>query len=327
MTLRVGILGCGNIAARHAAALLVQPDAMRLAGWCGRDLAKAADFATRHGGAAFADLDAMIDAGIDLLIVTIPPFARAGEVEHAAARGVHLLVEKPIALDLAAAKAMADAVQAAGVVAAIGFMYRFGDAVRAWRAADTGPIGLYAGSYNCNALHADWWREEARSGGQIVEQVLHQIDLIRHLMGDPDTVYARRANLFHRQTSGYDIEDVSVIVLGWDDGRIATLNASNIATPGVWHKEWAIFAERMTGRFTGWNDAVFQPVVADAPAQVVAGDTDPFTAQLADLAAAIRDRRAPCAPLRAGVGALRLALAAKRSAAEDRALRVEEMGG
>ena len=84
----------------------------------------------------------------------------------------------------------------------------------------------------------------------MVEQVIHQIDLVRHLMGEPDTVYARRANLFHRDVPGYDVEDVSAIVFGWDDGRIATLNASNIATPGVWHKEWQVFAERLTGRFT-----------------------------------------------------------------------------
>ena len=323
MTLRVGILGCGGIAARHAAAVAAQPELMTIAAWCSRDPAKAAEFAARHGGAPFASLDAMIDAGLDLLIVTIPPFARAGEAEHAAARGVHLLVEKPIALDLAAARAMAGAVEAAGVVAAIGFMYRHGDALRAWREADTGRIGLFAGEYHCNALHAEWWREEAKSGGQIVEQVLHQIDLIRHLMGDPDRVYARRANLFHRDTPGYDVEDVSATVFAWDDGRIATLNASNIATPGLWAKRWAVYAERLTGRFSDWNLAEFASTV-DGAVTAIAGTTDPFAAQLADLAAAIRDNRPPLTPLRDGVGALGLALAARRSADERRELSLSD---
>ena len=319
MSLRVGILGCGGIAARHAAAVNALPQLMTLAGWCGRDPVKAAEFAVRHGGVPFASLDAMIDAGIDLLIVTVPPFARAGEVEHAAARGVHLLVEKPIALDLAAARAMTEAVEAAGVVAAVGFMYRHGDAVRAWREADTGRIGLFAGEYHCNALHAEWWREEAKSGGQIVEQVLHQVDLIRHLMGDSDRVYARRANLFHRDTPGYDVEDVSAIVFAWDDGRIATLNASNIATPGLWAKRWSVYGERLTGRFSDWNIAEFAST-ADGAVTAIAGTTDPFAAQLADLAAAIREQGSPLAPLRDGVGTLRLALAARRSADEQREL-------
>ena len=319
MNLRVGILGCGGIAARHAAAVNAQPEILTLAGWVSRDPARAAEFALRHGGRAYLTLDAIIDAGIDLLIVATPPFARAGEAEHAAGRGVHLLVEKPLALDLATAETLTKAVEASGVVAAIGFMYRHGDALRAWREADTGKVGLYAGEYHCNALHAEWWRDEARSGGQIVEQVLHQIDLIRHLMGDPDRVYARRANLFHRDTPGYDVEDLSAIVFGWNDGRIATLNASNIATPGLWAKRWSVYAERLTGRFTDWNLAEFASTT-DGAVTAIAGTTDPFAAQLGDLAAAIRDRCKPLAPLREGVGALGLALAARQSADERREL-------
>ncbi len=315
--MRVALLGCGGIAARHAGAATAL--GFDLVGGCGRDLDRTRSFTDTHGGEAFVDLDRMIDAvAPDLLIATLPPYARSGEIEHAAARGVHLLVEKPIALDLAAAEHMAAAVAAAGIVAAIGFMYRFGDAVKAWRAADTGPVGLYAGTYHCNALHADWWREEAKSGGQILEQVIHQIDLIRHLVGEPTHVYARRANLFHHGTPGYDVEDVSAILFGWDDGRIATLNASNIATPGVWHKDWAVFAQRMTGRFTSWNDAVLTAVAAGAVAETVAGTTDPFVAQLADVAAAIGERRAPAVPLSEGVASLRLALAARRSADDRR---------
>ncbi|HVF94527.1 MAG TPA: Gfo/Idh/MocA family oxidoreductase, partial [Sphingomonas sp.] len=195
--MRVALLGCGGIAPRHVAA--AKANGLDLVGCCGRDPGRTEAFAAGHGGEAFVDLDRMIDTvAPELLIATLPPFARSGEIEHAASRGVHLLVEKPIALDLPAAERMVARVGTTGVVAAVGFMYRFGDAIAAWRSADTGPVGLYAGRYHCNALHADWWREEAKSGGQILEQVIHQIDLIRHLVGEPDTVYARRANLFHR---------------------------------------------------------------------------------------------------------------------------------
>lgn len=323
--LRVGILGPGGIAARHAGAVAALPNAMELTAICGRDHSRTTAFTSQHGGQAFTDLDAMIDAGIDLAIVTIPPFARAGEVEHLAARGVHLLVEKPLALDLASAQSMARAVSASGVSAAVGFMYRHGDALQRWKAADTGRAGLFAGSYHCNALHADWWRDKDKSGGQVAEQVIHQIDLIRHTMGDPDTVYARMANLFHRDVPGYTAEDVSAIVFGWDDGRIATLNASNIAVPGEWFKGWAIHAERLTGRFTGWNDALFQSSKQPGLAETVAGTTDPFIAQLADLAAAISSGRAPDVPLEEGVGATRLALAAVRSAQDRREVRIADV--
>lgn len=313
--LRVALLGCGGIAARHAGAVATLSGEMELVAGCGRDLGRTESFMAEHGGNAFVDLDRMIDAARpDLIVATLPPYCRGGEIERAATAGVHLLVEKPIALDQAAADAMVTAVERAGVVAAIGFMYRFGDAIRRWRALETGPVGLYAGAYHCNALHAHWWRERALSGGQMLEQVIHQIDLIRHLVGEPDSVVARFANLFHQDVPGYDVEDVSAILFGWDDGRIATLNASNIAVPGVWHKEWAIYAEAMTGRFASWNDAVLTPTCAEAASETIVGTSDPFVVQLADIAAAIRERRAPAIPLREGAATLRLALAARRAA-------------
>jgi predicted dehydrogenase len=323
--LRVGILGCGNIGARHAGAVKALAEEMELVACCGRDVARTDAFAGAHGGEPFVELDGMLETGrLDLLIVALPPYAHAGEVERAAAAGLNLLVEKPIALDQARADAMVAAVEAAGIAAAVGFMYRFGDAVLRWQASDTGRVGAFAGSFHCNALHAPWWPVRAKSGGQMVEQAIHLIDLVRVFMGEPDSVYARAANLFHREVAGYDIEDVSAVVFGWDDGRVAALNASNIAVPGRWQKDWALYAERMTGRFSGWNDAVLTRTAGEVADEVVAGTTDPFVAQLADLAAAIRERRPPRAPLREGAATLRLALAARRSAEERRELRLSD---
>ena len=324
MRLRVGLLGCGGIAARHAGAVAALSDRMELVACCGRDLDRTKMFAETHGGTAFVDLDKMIDEGLDLIVATLPPYNRHGEIEHAALRGVHLLVEKPIALTNEAADRMVAAVEAAGVVAAIGFMYRFGDAVRRWREVDSGRPGLYAGGYYCNALHAHWWRKRDMSGGQILEQAIHQIDLIRHLIGEPDTVYARFANLFHRDVPDYDVEDVSATIFGWDDGRLASLTASNIAIPGVWHKEWTIMSEGMTSRFTSWNDAVLTRTVGEPVSETIVGESDPFVVQLADVADAILEKRKPYIPLREGAKTLKLALGAVRSAQENRELRVSD---
>jgi predicted dehydrogenase len=322
--LRVGILGNGGIAARHATSVAKLPDLMELIAICGRDPDRVHSFTAQHGGRPFTDLEAMLDAGIDLMIDTAPPFSRGGEAERAAQAGVHLLVEKPIALDPDRGAAMVREVEAAGVTAAVGFMYRQGDAVRRWQASGAGPVGLMTGIYHCNALHAPWWRVRAQSGGQVLEQLIHIIDLMRVFMGEPDTVYARTANLFHRDTPGYDVQDVSAIVFGWDDGRLASLTANNIAVPGQWVKGWSLFAERATAHFADWNNAAFTRTQPAVEASDWTSDTDVFVAQLADVAAAIRDRRPPHAPLAEGVGSLRLALAAVRSADEGRELRIAD---
>jgi predicted dehydrogenase len=327
--LRAGILGAGGIGARHAGAMARLPEQYELVAACGRRREAAEAFAATHGGRAFNSLDEMLDeAALDVLVVALPPYAHAGEVERAAMRGVHLLVEKPIALDLERAHRMVATSEGAGVTAAVGFMYRHGAAVARWRelasAGETGPVGLFAGSYHCNALHAQWWRERGKSGGQLLEQVIHLIDLIRLFMGDPDTVYGRNANLFHGATPGYDSEDVSTIVFGWDDGRVANLHASNIAVPGRWLKEWRVMAERYAGRFDDWNTAVLTRIAPEVADETVAADRDVFVAQLADLAAAISEGRPPLAPLREGEASLRLALAARQAADERREIRLSD---
>ncbi|HEV2569553.1 Gfo/Idh/MocA family oxidoreductase [Sphingomonas sp.] len=322
MTLRVGILGNGGIAARHAGAVAKLPEQMTLLAVSGRNIERVRAFTDQHAGKPFTCVEDMLDFGIDLLIDTAPPYSRAGESMVAAKAGVHLLVEKPIALDMATADALVES--AAGVKAAVGFMYRQGEAVRRWTAEDTGPVGLMTGIYHCNALHAPWWRVREQSGGQVLEQLIHIIDLVRLFMGEPDTVYSRTANLFHRETPDYDVQDVSAIIFGWDDGRLASLTANNIAVPGQWVKGWSLFAKRATAHFSDWNNAAFKRTAPEVKEECWSSGCDPFVAQLADLAAAIRDDRPPLVPIAEGAATLRLALAAVRSADERRELRIAD---
>jgi predicted dehydrogenase len=317
--LRVGLLGCGGIARRHAAAVAALQDRTQLVACCGRDEQRVAAFAREFGADYWIDVRRMLDeARLDLLIVALPPYAHTGQAELAASAGVHLLVEKPIALTMERATSMVDAAQRAGVIAACGFMYRFGDAVQRWdqarTAGETGRAGLFVGQFHCNALHAQWWRERSKSGGQMVEQLIHIVDLARHALGEPLCVYARAGNFFHRDIERYDSDDVSAIVLGYEDGRIGVLNATNGAIPGQWDKLWQIVAERMTGRFTGWNTATLFHTREDARSEHIDTKTDVFVAQLADVSAAIVAKRTPRVPLAEGAATLRIVLAAQQAA-------------
>jgi predicted dehydrogenase len=321
--LRVGILGCGGIAGRHAGAIATLSGSMSLVACAGRTEAKVRAFGEKFGAKAYTDYRRMLDTErLDLLIVALPPYAHQGEVEAAARAGAHLLVEKPIALNMERAQSMVSAAHEAGVVAACGFMYRFGDAVTRWDAAaaagETGRVGMFIGQFHCNALHADWWRERARSGGQMVEQLIHIADLAQHQLGWPQSVYARAGNFFHRDVERYDSDDSSAILLGYEDGRIAVLNATNAAIPGKWDKLWQLIGERLTGRFTGWNTGVLTHTTEANRTEEIDTQTDVFVAQLADLAAAIREKRSPRVPLTDGAATLKIVLAAGRSASERR---------
>lgn len=319
MTLRLGLLGTGGIGKRHIKAAQSLGETYEIVACCGREQGKAEAFAQEFEAAAYSDFAAMLAAErLDALVVALPPFAHDGQVESAARAGVHVLVEKPIALDLVRARSQLEATR--HVVAACAFMYRFGEALERWEAIESGRPAHFSGFFHSNALHSSWWRSRGKSGGQVVEQFIHVIDICRHLMGMPQTVYARSANLFHRDVPGYDSEDVAAILLGWDDGRVAALHCTNAAIPGRWDKGWKIVAERATGIFADFNRAELVRTAPEVTSEMVDSARDVFAVQLADFAAAIAGNRAPKVPLSDGESSLRIALAAQQSADERREL-------
>ena len=320
MTLRVGLLGAGGIGARHADAVLALPT-MKLVACCGRDADRTAEFARPRKATAYTDFSLMLKREkLDLLIVALPPFAHEGQVEEAARAGVHLLVEKPIALSQAMADVMVSGT--GDVIAACGFMYRFGGAVERWdqlrEQGATGRIAHFSGSFHCNALHADWWRDRALSGGQMVEQLIHIVDLARDSLGLPRSVFASASRFGHGDVPGYTSEDISALIMTYDSGATAVLHASNMAVPGRWAKQWQIIGENMVGQFSGWNDAEITLTQDGGTTERIAATTDPFGAQLQDLDCAIRTGGTVRVPLRDGADTLRLVLAAQQSADEKR---------
>lgn len=321
--LRVGILGCGGIAPKHAQAALALTDEIELVAFCDRTAAKARAFAeqfTAGRGSVFTDHRAMLDqANLDLLVVCLPPFANMDKVELAAQQGVHLLVEKPIAVTSEQAWQMVEAVERAGIKTQVGFMYRFGQAVQQFKtdfdAGKMGLAGLFSASYFCNSLHAPWWRKREQSGGQLVEQAIHLFDLMRYFLGEPVTVFSRQTNLFHRTLPDYSVEDVSATVTSFANGALGVIYATNGAVPGKWIKEWRVVTQNLVAEFADWNHATITPTTAPGLApQAIASEQDVFVAQIEDLVDAIRANTETRTPLREGARSLDLVLAATRSA-------------
>jgi len=318
--LRTGILGCGRIAQRHAAILAGLPD-VDLVAFCDDNAANAQAFRVQYGrGEVYGDAAGMFDrADLDLAYICLPPFAHSNEVDLACRHKVHFLIEKPIALTMALAETMAAQVQAAGVKSQVGFMYRHGEAAlwlkRYVEDTHTTGQGFMMGRYACNALHRAWWRDRARSGGQLVEQVIHIVDLARFYLGEPAEVYSVQDNLYHRSLPDYTVEDVSVTIIRFQAGGIATISATNGAIPGRWDCDWRLVLPELTADFQDANHAVFHQTSRPwTAATTVAAEKDMFLAQTLDLLAAIRDNRPASVPIEEGVRSLGLALAATQSA-------------
>ncbi|MFL6098091.1 MAG: Gfo/Idh/MocA family protein [Blastococcus sp.] len=175
--LRAAIVGCGTVAANHAMAYRATPG-VDLVACCDLEPGKAVAFAARHGiEHAVDDVEAVLDLGADVLSVCTPHPTHEAMVLAAAARGVNVLCEKPIAVDLSSGLRMVEACEAADVTLAVVFQRRFWPAARRIRTAiDDGTVGIPVLGHTSVLLHrdteyytADVWRGTwATDGGGVL---------------------------------------------------------------------------------------------------------------------------------------------------------------
>ena len=129
--LRMGVVGTGHWAkVVHAAGVAAHPD-VELVGVWGRDREKAAAVAEPLGAAAYDDFDAFL-ADVDVVTFAVPPQVQADLAPRAAQAGKHLLLEKPITTDVAAADRLVEAVDRSGVSTVVFFTFRFVPWAEAW---------------------------------------------------------------------------------------------------------------------------------------------------------------------------------------------------
>jgi predicted dehydrogenase len=223
--LRVGLAGAGGVGARHAATLAGLDD-VRLVGVTDLAADRAQQLADEHGIAVFPDLGALLDDGqLDAVWLCLPPFAH-GEPERAVlAAGLPFFVEKPLAADLATAEQIADIVAERGTVTATGYHWRgMPGVVRAAEILAEHPVRLAHASWWDKVPPVPWWLRRDRSGGQIVEQATHLVDLLRLLVGEPVSVTAHAAADPDRDPALVDA--ATAAMLRFDTGAVGTLSST-----------------------------------------------------------------------------------------------------
>ncbi len=241
MSLRTALIGPGKVADTHARAL---QSLSNLVAVCGRDPAKTKTFADRYNLTPYTDLTQMLDTErIDALIVTSPHPQHAANSLPALERGIHVLVEKPLAITLADCDRMLDAASKHNARLSVVSQRRWYEPVRRVKSAiDNGKIGAPAlgvvqvlGWRTPEYYEMDPWRGTwaGEGGGVLVNQAVHQLDLFQWLMGPIAEVSGYWANLNHPTIQ---VEDTAVAVVRFKNGALGTLVLSNSQKPGLYGK-------------------------------------------------------------------------------------------
>ena len=241
MTVRFGIVGPGKVAQLHAAALGRIPDA-QLTAVAGRNAARALDLAAPRGARVDPDLETMIERGdIDAVILCTPHPVHAPAGIAAAEAGLHVVVEKPMALDPVDAERMVEAASRSGVILSVISQRRWYEPVRRVKdAIDSGRIGVPAlasvdvlGWRGPEYYTMDPWRGTlgGEGGGVLVNQAVHQLDLIAWFLGPAVEIDGWVTNVNHPEI---EVEDSAVAVVRFAGGALATVIASNSQRPGLY---------------------------------------------------------------------------------------------
>jgi predicted dehydrogenase len=202
MGMRVGLVGNGHWAKiTHAAGLSSEPS-VELSGIWGRNGAKTASLATELGTTGYDDVEEMFDA-VDAVAFSVPPQVQSELALRAARAGKHLLLEKPIAVSVAEADRLADAVTEAGVASVVFFTSRFDAVQRQWidqtgqRSDWDGAAGLWLGSAFAAGSPFDTpWRHDK---GGLWDVGPHALAMVTGTLGPIVEITARpgRRDLVH----------------------------------------------------------------------------------------------------------------------------------
>lgn len=194
---RVGLLGTGTMGRTHALTYSGIGGA-RVVAVMGRDASTVEDLAARVGARAYTDIDDMFDAeNLDVVDCCLPTPLHRFAVEKAAARGRHIICEKPLAATIDDAQAMVRVCRAAGIHLLVAQVVRFFPQYRALAdALREGRVGtpvtctlLRQGSYP--AGRDNWYRDESQCGGIFLDLMIHDFDWALSELGPAERVYAQ----------------------------------------------------------------------------------------------------------------------------------------
>ncbi|MFH8437145.1 Gfo/Idh/MocA family protein [Streptomyces sp. NPDC018007] len=251
--LRIGLLGTGPWARNTQAPALAAHPGVELSGVWGRRAEAAESLAAAHGAPAYTGdegVEALLAAS-DAVAFALPPDVQAPLAVRAAEAGRHLLMDKPVATTVEGARAVADAVERAGVASVVFCTLRFAPDTAAWIAEQAERDGwftaraqwlgsLYAEGSTSQYADSPWRREK----GGLWDVGPHALSVLIPVLGDVEHL-----------TAAPGPADTTHLILRHASGASSTVTLGLSAPPGAAGVEIEFRGERGTVSIPGWDGA------------------------------------------------------------------------
>jgi len=275
-TLKFALVGCGNIARKHAHVLTNYLEDAEIGAFVDLDPARAEKFSKDYGAPAFTSVRDMMQAmgdRIDVVSVLTPSGAHCANVLELAEYGRPIVVEKPLALRLDDADRMIETCDARGVKLFVVHQNRYNlPVVKARQALHQGRFGrLVMGTVRLRWTRdqayydsASWRGTWAHDGGVFMNQAVHHIDMLSWFMGNVETVRSMAAT----RLVNIETEDTGVAIIRYSSGALGVLEATTATRPKDLEGSISILGENGTVVIGGffmnelvtWNFADKQPI-------------------------------------------------------------------
>jgi predicted dehydrogenase len=299
---RIGVIGAGDWGRNHLRVLHALPEAA-LAGFVEPDAARRAAVSSEHGVPGFADLDALAAAGVDAVTIAVPTPSHREIALAAAARGLHLLVEKPLAASEADAEAIVDAARRHGVLLQVGHLERWNPAFRALHERCRRPRFI-------EGHRLAPFGQRGTEVAVVLDLMVHDLDLVLALVGRP----VARVDAVGVAVLTPEV-DIANARIEFEGGAIANLTASRISREKLRKirvfEEDAYLAANLVTREVEFFRKVRAPEAAGGARitqeAVRVEEDEPLRAELASFAAAVESGGTPVVGGEEGRAAVALA--------------------
>jgi predicted dehydrogenase len=330
--MRVGMVGSGVMGAVHAQAWLeagAQVVAVHSA-----SLESALGLAAQYGARVCSNLTELLEH-VDVVDLCVPTHLHHVMTIEVASAGRHVVCEKPMALEIADARAMIEACERAGVRLFIAHVVRFfpqyraaRDAVQSGQVGNLGVMRLKRAAYQPRISGENWFLDPQKSGGMILDLMVHDFDYARWLGGPVARVFAKSA-----QASKADSPtDYALVTLEFESGAMAQIEGGWAYPVGVFRTGFDIAGS--SGLIEWFSDntntikSFLEPVSSSAaevglPLSILA--EDPYLTQIKHVKHALETGSDFLVTPHEALEALRIGLAAQRSLETGRSISISEV--